>query len=87
MKPLYTPTNAENTNLSKFRCLVEAKSNTSLPSYSELYRWSVENFSDFWNQVWIYCGIKSSSPYHHVVAENSQMNDLERIRPTWFPGA
>lgn len=35
-------------------------------NYNDLYQWSVDNYSEFWGQVWRFCGVVSSKPYEEV---------------------
>lgn len=35
-------------------------------NYSDLYQWSVDNYSEFWGEAWRFCGIVSSKLYEEV---------------------
>ncbi|MFT6408220.1 MAG: acetoacetyl-CoA synthetase [Arenicella sp.] len=45
------------TNLFRFRQQVNTEHQQSLESYQDLHRWSVENTSEFWSQIWDFCGV------------------------------
>ncbi|TNN44628.1 Acetoacetyl-CoA synthetase [Liparis tanakae] len=52
-------------------------------NYNELYQWSVDSYSDFWAEVWRFCGVVSSKPYEEVVDLSKRISDV----PEWFKGA
>lgn len=37
-----------------------------LVNYSDLYQWSVDNYPEFWAEVWRFCGVVSSKSYEEV---------------------
>jgi acetoacetyl-CoA synthetase len=83
-RPLWTPSERQvsEANLTQFISLVNQKCGAGVRSYSELYRWSIENAPDFWSTLWDYAGVVSSEPYRKVV------DDLNRFPgANWFPGA
>jgi acetoacetyl-CoA synthetase len=83
-RPLWVPSEKKvrEANLTQFLALVSEKYSSRVRSYSELYRWSVENVADFWSAVWQYASIISSRPYENVV------DDLNRFPGAkWFLGA
>ena len=49
-------------------------------SYLDLWRWSVASLDDFWDAVWMYFGVQSSSPHRGVRA-----GTMPQVR--WFDGA
>ena len=54
----------------------------NLKGGKDLYKWSVDKISDFWEAMWKFSGIISSQPYNKVV------EDLNVFPGTkWFPGA
>jgi acetoacetyl-CoA synthetase len=82
--PLWTPSEERKreANITRFINEVNARHNLGLDSYRDLYRWSVENISEFWATMWDFAEIKSSKPYDQVV------EDLTKFPGTqWFPGA
>ncbi|KAG8195206.1 hypothetical protein JTE90_027949 [Oedothorax gibbosus] len=73
----------KNTNMEKFARKVEEKYNQHFGSYWEFHKWSVENYVDFWNEVWNYFGIIVSRPHDQVLCKTGNgFLDNE-----WFHGA
>lgn len=72
-----------NTSMWKFLQEVNKRHGQSFSTYDELYQWSISETEQFWGDVWTFCGIRSTRPYHKVVS------DTETIfpRPSWFDGA
>jgi len=54
-----------------------------LELYRELWKWSVEHYSDFWKEVWNFCKVIHSKPYDQVVDTTKSVNE----NPQWFAGA
>ena len=82
--PLWIPTEVrrQRANITRFMEMVRARHAVNIQSYTDLYRWSVENIPDFWADVWDFVEIKFSKKYDRVV------EDLTRFPGTkWFPGA
>ncbi|KAL4738130.1 acetoacetate-CoA ligase [Aspergillus similis] len=73
----------QDTQIWEFLQRVNTKYGKSFQTYEELSRWSVDNISDFWGEVWEYCGIRHSESYHRVVENAERMWP----RPSWFEGA
>ena len=69
----------EKTNLFKFQNLVNQKYNLNLDNYSNLYNWSIENLSDFWEQVWEYSDLIFSEPYSNIIVKKKHIWATE-----WF---
>ena len=57
--PLWTPSAArvERSNLRAFQRAVEAQSGRRFASYTELWRWSVDEREAFWRAAWDYCEV------------------------------
>ncbi|KFM80143.1 Acetoacetyl-CoA synthetase, partial [Stegodyphus mimosarum] len=71
------------TELNKFKKVVEEKYNLHFDSYWDFQRWSVENYENFWEEIWNYFGVITSKPYDKVVVKTGDgFLDYE-----WFPGA
>ncbi|MED6265692.1 hypothetical protein CHARACLAT_028173 [Characodon lateralis] len=62
-KVLWYPDSKRNTQMDKFRIQVNSDYGLNLANYSDLYQWSVDNYTEFWAEVWRYCDIVSSKPY------------------------
>ncbi|KAJ0419483.1 acetoacetate-CoA ligase [Aspergillus carlsbadensis] len=71
------------TQIWEFLQRVNAKYGKSFQTYEQLSCWSVDNISDFWGEVWEYCGIRHSESYDRVVENAERMWP----RPSWFQGA
>ena len=50
-------------------------------SYSELWKWSVDDLEGFWESLWEFYGIRSHAPYERVLGRR-EMPGAE-----WFVGA
>ncbi|GIY39596.1 acetoacetyl-CoA synthetase [Caerostris darwini] len=72
-----------NTEIDKFRKIIEEKYNRHFDSYWEFHKWSVENYIDFWEELWHHFGIIASTPYDKVLLKTGNgFLDNE-----WFSGA
>ncbi|SVD75861.1 uncharacterized protein METZ01_LOCUS428715, partial [marine metagenome] len=68
--------------MTAFQKHLEATHNEIFSSYQELHRWSIENTESFWQAVWDFCGMISSSQPNNVV------NNLDQFPGAhWFPGS
>lgn len=82
-KPIWVPDPqvANRSQLAAFTRLVERDYGIELPSYQDVWRWTVEHLEQFWDLVW---------RYGHVVGERGDGPALaDAVMPgaTWFPGA
>ncbi|KAG8011863.1 Acetoacetyl-CoA synthetase [Nibea albiflora] len=82
-KVLWYPDSKRNTQMDKFRIQVNGDYGLNLANYNDLYQWSVDNYSEFWGEVWRFCGVVSSKPYEEVVDVSKRISDV----PEWFKGA
>ena len=73
---LWRHPNPTSTQMYKFLEHVRAKYNLDIKDYPGLYKWSVENTSDFWDEVWHFCGIKTSTPYSQVGQSQDKIRNL-----------
>lgn len=80
--PLWVPVNVENTNMKKFMDFVKKRRHREFYDYWDLYRWSVENVNEFWEDVWDFVGIISSRRFDEVIKNPDKFPGAE-----WFPGA
>lgn len=80
---LWTPTSewVERTNFTHFMKWLQAERGLKFADYNELWRWSVEDIDGFWQAIWDYYSIKSSTPVQEVLGKRT-MPGAE-----WFPGA
>ena len=72
----------EKTNIFNFQNSVNQKYHLDLDGYSDLYNWSIQNSSNFWQQVWKYSNLIFSKPYSQVIVEKKHIWDTE-----WFRGS
>lgn len=56
----------ESTQLHAFQQHVAKKHGFSAPSYHDLWQWSIDCPSAFWEEVWLYTGIKANRKYDAV---------------------
>ncbi|MCI4392945.1 hypothetical protein PGIGA_G00151730 [Pangasianodon gigas] len=82
-KVLWYPDSKKNTQMDRFRAQVNRDYGLNLANYNDLYQWSVENYADFWAEVWRFCGIISSEMYEEVVDVSKRISDV----PEWFRGS
>lgn len=71
------------TNMSRFRDRVNEKYGLSLSTYKELYDWTLENYPEFWSEVWDFTDIKCSRTCDKVVDRSVNIADI----PKWFEGS
>ena len=57
----------EDSNIFEFQNIINYKYNLSIKKYSELYKWSISNIDDFWEEIWGYSKIICSHPYTEVI--------------------
>jgi acetoacetyl-CoA synthetase len=65
-KVLWRPTSPQSTRIHQFKSLVARKYGLRLDSYHDLWRWSVDNPAQFWEETWHFTAIKSHKPYDTV---------------------
>ncbi|KAG8195205.1 hypothetical protein JTE90_027948 [Oedothorax gibbosus] len=83
-KPIqYWNKRVPNTQLEKFKKIIEKKYDKGFATYWDLHKWSVENYEDFWKELWHFFPVVASKPYEkilHKTGDGFLDND-------WFPGA
>ncbi|NVM19458.1 MAG: acetoacetate--CoA ligase [Candidatus Lokiarchaeota archaeon] len=82
-KKLWEPSEEwiKNAEATRFIDFVNKEYNQIIKGAKDLYRWSVEKISDFWDAVWKFSGIISSQPYDKVVEDINVFPGTK-----WFPG-
>ena len=80
---LWTPSAAqvEDANLTRFAKWLARQRGLQFASYDALWQWSVTELEEFWQAMWDYFGILSSTPPTRVLGKRA-MPGAE-----WFPGA
>ena len=81
--PLWRPSDERMaaSNMTAFMCWLKEHRNIAVPDYQSIYKWSVDNRSDFWESVWQFCDIKASQQYTRVVDGDTILT------ARWFEGA
>ncbi|MFX1364806.1 MAG: AMP-binding protein [Promethearchaeota archaeon] len=82
-KKLWEPSDKwiKNAEVTHFIEFVNKNYKLNLKDGKDLYRWSVNQISDFWDAIWKFCKIISSIPYDKVVEDLSVFPGTK-----WFPG-
>jgi acetoacetyl-CoA synthetase len=83
-KPLWVPSEerVKQANITRFMKFVNERHGFEFDSYDQLYKWSVENISEFWEDVWDFGEVMASRGYDVVV------DDLGKFPGArWFVGA
>jgi len=83
-EPLWTPSpeTVQQANTTRFIQFVNRKYGLVLSDFPSLYRWSVENISDFWAAVWEFGEVRASKSWDTVVQDMDRMPGAR-----WFQGA
>lgn len=66
--------------MTRYTRWLEEHNDTHFDSYDALWAWSVAHLEDFWESIWQFFGLASTSPYTAVL-ESHQMPGAR-----WFPG-
>jgi acetoacetyl-CoA synthetase len=82
--PLWTPSKerVSASNMARFISSVNNRYKKSFSSYHELYNWSIENISDFWQSLLDFTEIKFSTPFKNVIDDPRKMPGAR-----WFEAA
>ena len=72
----------QGTNMHRFMNFVNAKFDQNFSEYDSLYRWSINNISDFWAATWEFVKIKTSKSYDQVIDDETKMPGAR-----WFSGS
>jgi acetoacetyl-CoA synthetase len=83
-KLLWTPSESrvKRSNLYGFLGCVNQRYGRHFGGYDALYKWSVEDFRDFWAAVWDFVGVKASKRFEEVVDDPYRLPGAK-----WFSGA
>src|SRR5699024_10878440 len=68
-------------NVTKYMNWLEDERNLSFDDYNDLWKWSVTEIELFWETLWEYFDVQSTSPYSSVLSSH------EMPGGTWFNGA
>ncbi len=78
-KVLWKPQGKEKSQMYDFLNQINVKYNLEITNYKELHKWSVENISEFWEEIWHYSRIVYSRSFTRVVENLGDM-----INSKWF---
>ena len=68
---LWKPKSPEKSQMSQLIQIINESYKEDINSYNELHQWSVENVSEFWEEVWKYSKIIHSKAFLKVVEEEA----------------
>jgi acetoacetyl-CoA synthetase len=68
-------------NLTSFMTWLEGERGLRFDDARALWRWSVDELEDFWESIWRFYGVRSSTPYE------TPLVDRRMPGARWFPGA
>ncbi|KAI1024658.1 hypothetical protein LB503_007332 [Fusarium chuoi] len=80
---LWRHSDPKSTHMWKFLEHVNKKHGLSLDGYPALYKWSIDEVAQFWEEVWHFAGVTASKPFEEVLPENAPMYP----RPDFFSGS
>ena len=72
----------KNCNLSKYISFINEEYNKNFKNYDDLYNWSINDISNFWDSISVYSKIKFSSLPNTIYEKNDSF-----IKTKWFEGA
>ncbi|MEX2525249.1 MAG: acetoacetate--CoA ligase [Gammaproteobacteria bacterium] len=75
------PDRVANAKVTQFMHWLKDKKGLEFPDYQSLWQWSVDDQDAFWEAIWQYFDVRSSTPYEKVLGRR-EMPGAE-----WFPGA
>jgi acetoacetyl-CoA synthetase len=80
---LWTPSEAfkTSTNIAQYQNWLNKNKGKNFASYDQLWEWSVDNIEDFWESIWQFFDVQSSTSYTSVL-QNKDMPGA-----TWFSGS
>ncbi len=76
-----SPQVVESLRITTYRRWLEAEYGLHFDDYQGLWRWSVDELETFWESVWRFFGLRSTTPYRAVLESPSMPG------ARWFPGA
>jgi acetoacetyl-CoA synthetase len=76
-----SPERVNKANVTAFTRWLAKERGKSFASYRDLWQWSVDDLEGFWQAIWDYFKVESSTPYERV------LGDRRMPGAKWFPGA
>ncbi|KAI0209074.1 Acetoacetyl-CoA synthetase [Lamellibrachia satsuma] len=83
IKCMWRPDQSKQTRQDVFRKRINNNFGLKLETYEDLYKWSVSNYPEFWEELWQFCGLKFSQQYEEVIDSTKGIADI----PEWFHGS
>ncbi|KAK4861952.1 hypothetical protein LT330_003090 [Penicillium expansum] len=83
VKELWRPSSPETTQIYDFMTKVSKKYGLILNDYNALWKWSVSEPAQFWEEIWHYTKIHTHNPYQQVL----DSKDVLFPRPSFFEGS
>ena len=82
-KVIWTPSREaiEGANVTRYTRWLEKRTGRSFADYASLWQWSTEDVEGFWESLWEYFEVWSSTPYRKVLRERKMPG------AKWFEGA
>ncbi len=82
--PLWTPSaeRMAGANMTRFIEVINQRFGQQIQTYSELHQWSIQHLADFWDAVFAFTEIKTSTAYSSVIDDPAKMPGAQ-----WFTGA
>ena len=74
-------------DITRFTRFVNQRHGLSLEGYPELYRWSIDENTEFWSAVWDFCRVIASHKGERIVEGDCVFAGSGPPAPRWFPDA
>ena len=72
----------DNSNLNRFRDLINQRHQATLPDYAALYDWSVAHSEQFWSALWDFAEVRAQRRWDQVLLDGEKMPGAR-----WFVGS
>ena len=72
-KALWKPKRPEKSQMHDFMQIINNRYNLDITRYEDLHKWSINNISNFWKEIWNYGDITYSQNYSKVVTDLDKM--------------
>ncbi|KAK2172904.1 hypothetical protein NP493_920g00005 [Ridgeia piscesae] len=83
VKCMWRPDRSKRTKQDDFRKRINNKFGVKLETYDDLYKWSLNNYPEFWETLWQFSELKVSQQYEEVTDSTKGIADI----PEWFRGS
>ncbi|XP_078339308.1 acetoacetyl-CoA synthetase-like [Crassostrea virginica] len=80
---MWEPDRTMSTKMDELRIRINEKYNADLQTYRQFHKWSCENYSEFWEEVWHFTDVIHSQMYSEVIDKSKGISEI----PTWFQGS